>query len=480
LAANHVGIAFNGHAHIYERNPVTLTHTLTTYVTGGGGGALSPVGENPCSAFDAYAIGWSPSKNKGSKCGAAPVPDSATRVYHFLKVTVNGTTVTVTPTDELGRTFDVQTYDFSGIPPDTVIDSGPSGPTNATSASFAFHSTRVGATFACKLDAAAAVPCTSPVNYSGLAQGAHTFSVSATTASGTDPIPATASWTVDSTPPTQPTGLTASSPSPSLVNLNWTASTDANGVTGYTITRNGATLTSVSGTTTSYADTSVAAGTAYQYQVVARDAAGNSSAPSAVAPVTTPGATPPVFTDGFETGNLSAWTSNAGLTVQGALTHTGAFAALANTTNGNTYAKKTLPATYTDGYSRIWFNRQSSSSQVNLLRHRTAADGSLAYVFLSPTGALGLRNDIAATTLTSSTVVAPGGWHQLELHTLVNGTTSVIEVWLDGVRIDSLSTSTANLGTTPIGKVQIGEVQTGRTYNVAIDDVAFGTQRIGP
>jgi hypothetical protein len=34
-------------------------------------------------------------------------------VYHFLLVSVDGTTVTVTPTDELGRTFDQQTYDFA-------------------------------------------------------------------------------------------------------------------------------------------------------------------------------------------------------------------------------------------------------------------------------------------------------------------------------------------------------------------------------
>jgi hypothetical protein len=33
-------------------------------------------------------------------------------VFHFLLVTVRGSQVTVTPTDELGRTFDVRTYSF--------------------------------------------------------------------------------------------------------------------------------------------------------------------------------------------------------------------------------------------------------------------------------------------------------------------------------------------------------------------------------
>jgi hypothetical protein len=127
----------------------------------------------------------------------------------------------------------------------------------------------------------------------------------------------------------------------------------------------------------------------------------------------------------------------------------------------------------------VWFNVKSSASQVNLLRHRTAADGSLAYAFVSATGQLGVRNDVAGTTTNSSVVVAPGsGWHELELHTVINGTASVIEVWLDGVRVDALSTTTANLGTTPVGKMQIGEVQSGRTYDVVFDDAAFGTARV--
>ena len=55
-----------------------------------------------------------------------------------------------------------------------------------------------------------------------------------------------------------------------------------------------------------------------------------------------------------------------------------------------------------------------------------------------------------------------------------------MEVWLDGVRVDALSTATVNLGTTPVGRMQIGDVQSGRSYDVAFDDATFGTQRNGP
>jgi hypothetical protein len=55
-----------------------------------------------------------------------------TQVFHFLLVTVNGTQVTVAPTDERGRTFDVQTYTFPNSlpPPPTPLPTGtpPPGP----------------------------------------------------------------------------------------------------------------------------------------------------------------------------------------------------------------------------------------------------------------------------------------------------------------------------------------------------------------
>jgi calcineurin-like phosphoesterase family protein len=108
LGDHGVDIVFNGHAHIYERNGPSAAGMPVSYVTGGGGATLEPVSK--CGAPDLFALGWSPS---GSACGAATVPASADHVFHFLLVTVDGSHVTVTPTDELGRTFDQQTYDFA-------------------------------------------------------------------------------------------------------------------------------------------------------------------------------------------------------------------------------------------------------------------------------------------------------------------------------------------------------------------------------
>ena len=111
LGSNGVDIVFNGHAHIYERNRASATGMPVSYVTGGGGGRLEPV--NGCSSIDQYAIGWSYSSDTGRACGSATRPTSIDRVFHFLLVTVSGSQVTVAPTDELGRTFDVRTYTFS-------------------------------------------------------------------------------------------------------------------------------------------------------------------------------------------------------------------------------------------------------------------------------------------------------------------------------------------------------------------------------
>jgi calcineurin-like phosphoesterase family protein len=474
LAAYGVNIAFNGHSHVYERNFASAPGYPITYISGGGGATLETIGL--CHAFDAFGLGWSPNRLAGSSCGGAPVPTSATQVFHFIKVSVSGTTVTVAPTDELGRTFDVQTYSFANAITDTVIDSGPANPSNSSTATFSFHSTISPATFACAIDGGTPAPCASPVTYNGLADGSHSFSVSAAAASGTDPTPAVRTWSSDATAPTVPTSVVATPLGPSAVGLTWNTSIDTGGVAGYDITRDGVVIGSTGAAQTSYSDATAAAATPYPYAVRARDAAGNTSVYSTPAPVTTPAGVAP-FQNGFEAG-FTGWTSTGGLALQGTTVHSGALAAEGNTTNGATYAKKTVTAV-ADGYARVYFNLKSAASQVNLLRMRAVGSVSLGYAFVTASGQLGWRNDVTATTTMSSTVAGPG-WHALELHLLVNGTTSISDVWLDGTRLADISSALTNLGTSPVSEFQIGEVQTGRTYDVVFDDAAFGSQRIGP
>jgi calcineurin-like phosphoesterase family protein len=123
LAANNVGVVFNGHAHIYERNlPQIPGSSMVSYVTGAGGAALGSV--SGCSGFDAYAIG------SGSSC-RAPKPTSDSHVYEYLLVTVSGNQVTVTPTDSTGQTFDRQIYTF-GTPPQTPDFSMVAAPTSVS------------------------------------------------------------------------------------------------------------------------------------------------------------------------------------------------------------------------------------------------------------------------------------------------------------------------------------------------------------
>ncbi len=141
LAKYGVGIAFNGHAHTYQRiipNNYQQNDQLINYVTGGGGGVLEPVIGGSCSTVTAsasvYAIGWSPSANTGSTCGSnVPTPGSAADVYEFLKVIVVGDKVIVIPTNAAGGTFDVQTYDLTALANRGVTTpTGPTGPTGPT------------------------------------------------------------------------------------------------------------------------------------------------------------------------------------------------------------------------------------------------------------------------------------------------------------------------------------------------------------
>ncbi|MBI4942470.1 MAG: hypothetical protein HY830_17150 [Actinobacteria bacterium] len=90
----------------------------------------------------------------------------------------------------------------------------------------------------------------------------------------------------DTTPPTAPGSVSASASAPTTVDVAWTASTDAVGVSRYEILRNGTQIGT--STTLAFTDTTAAAATTYTYGVRARDAAGNVSTTTSAAAVTTP------------------------------------------------------------------------------------------------------------------------------------------------------------------------------------------------
>jgi chitodextrinase len=110
----------------------------------------------------------------------------------------------------------------------------------------------------------------------------------------------------DTQAPTVPAGLTAMAASSSQINLSWTASTDNVAVTAYKVFQNGVLRGTVSIAATSI--TGLSASTTYSFNVSACDAAGNCSAQSAVASVTTLAAgVQPDYTGAWYDASESGW-----------------------------------------------------------------------------------------------------------------------------------------------------------------------------
>ncbi|OQX00223.1 MAG: hypothetical protein BWK73_49155, partial [Thiothrix lacustris] len=97
--------------------------------------------------------------------------------------------------------------------------------------------------------------------------------------------------TKDGTGPTTPTGVIAEVLTPTQIVLTWEPASDNVGVASYQILRNSVKIGT--STQTRFTDSKAVQNTLYRYQVVALDAAGNTSAPSAVVEVTSGDATAP-------------------------------------------------------------------------------------------------------------------------------------------------------------------------------------------
>jgi hypothetical protein len=189
--------------------------------------------------------------------------------------------------------------------------------------------------------------------------------------------------------------------------------------------------------------------------------------------VQTTGAPPTgaLFSDGFESGDLSRWTDFNRMVVQQQEVLTGSWAARATSTAGTTaFTWKQLDPAKSELYVRTGFKLISKgSSKVVLGKLTTGTGGGILAPLVTAQGKLGYRNLVAGVDRNSSVSVTPG-WHQLEVRVVIAGASSQTEVWLDGARIGVLS-RTESLGTAPIGRLYIGETASGRLYDVAFDDV---------
>ena len=113
----------------------------------------------------------------------------------------SSTAFRATATDASGNTSACSgpiTYVEDSTAPNTTIDSGPLGPTNDPTPTFAFASSEAGSSFECKIDSNPYATCTSPKTVPHGTDGSYTFYVRGIDQAGnTDPTPASRSFTIE-------------------------------------------------------------------------------------------------------------------------------------------------------------------------------------------------------------------------------------------------------------------------------------------
>lgn len=278
--------------------------------------------------------------------------------------------------------------------------------------------------------------------------------------------------TGDVAPPTTPSMTATRSADATRATLTWTP---AAGVSEYRVFRNGELVQTLTGTTGTFTDTGLATSKDYSYALSAMDAAGNSSRQSTLRVLAAPPG--PLFSDGFESGDLSLWASHNSMTVQSSVKHSGTFAAK-DTDKSTAVALLTSPQD--DVYARTWFDVAAhGSSPTDLLVLEDESGKKLVRLRLAADNRLQLNTMLAPMSTHSSSPVSLGAWHSLELHLTVNGTQGHAEVWLDGSPVPALGV-TGNFGPNPVSGLLLGNSPKGRTITSYFDDVKVDTTRVGP
>jgi hypothetical protein len=291
----------------------------------------------------------------------------------------------------------------------------------------------------------------------------------------------TQSYTFTPPVPSTPSNVTATAASAVSAQLAWGASSETGGsIASYQIARNGALLTSVSGSTTSFLDSTAQPGTAYTYAVTAVDQSGTSSQPGTSNTVTTP-----LLTTGFESGTLAGWNPVAGqVAVQAGTVHAGSYAAQLSSTGGQSFALQNLPGSPTV-YAQGWVKLASQSTAMTLFGLRTTGTPAapayqVAQVYLNASGTIKVLNNVTKASYVANIALTPGSWHEVTF--AVNEMAGTMQAWLDGTAVQfstpaglSPVVGGQNLGTVPMSNFQLGDDSTGRVYSWYADDLTVST-----
>ena len=195
-----------------------------------------------------------------------------------------------------------------------------------------------------------------------------------------------------------------------------------------------------------------------------------------------------LFSDGFESGDFSAWTlvktgGDGSATVQSSIVKSGSYAARLSETSTSgslAYVRKTLASPQVD---------LTVSGDFQVLQEGVSG-GNVPFIRLFTSGGTRIislyRQNVTTKVqvgygggnFASSASLALNTWANLQLHVIIAGATSTVEVRLNGNLV--YSTASANLGTTAAAILQIGNDTAAQTFTVVADNIAAQTSNTGP
>jgi hypothetical protein len=233
-------------------------------------------------------------------------------------------------------------------------------------------------------------------------------------------------------------------------------------------------------TSTGYTATLGDAGSTLSVAVTATNPPGSMTVPSAPTAPVQSATSSTILSDGFESGNFSAWSSvtTAGdgtAAVQSAIVSTGSYAAqLSESANAGSksYVRKTFSAaqdvTATGDFQLV----QAGASSGNVPFFRFLDPGGTRLVSLYRQN--GTSNQIfvnyGGTAYLTTGRLALNTWATFSVHLTTNGAASTVAITLNGTQI--YQSTSASLGTAGIATLQIGNDTAAQVFGLVADNIS--------